>query len=184
MKDNFMNKNNRETFKVEWNDPKNAGLDLDQGIDYDERLAPHFTLREMCYSQTCVRLGIINRMNQPEVIIARLRTLCQKVLEPLRQACGKVVVVSGYRSDCVNYVVGGVTNSQHRLGEAADLYTPTKERAREYFDFIRNNLEFDQLLLERNTKTGHFWVHVSYTERRPNRQMVKSLTSNLPLGTK
>jgi hypothetical protein len=42
MKDNFMNKNNRETFKVEWNDPKNAGLDLDQGIDYDERLAPHF----------------------------------------------------------------------------------------------------------------------------------------------
>ena len=38
MKNNFMNKNNRETFKVEWNDPKNAGLDLDQGIDYDERL--------------------------------------------------------------------------------------------------------------------------------------------------
>lgn len=172
MKSEKMGKQAREAFKLVWDDPKNAGLDTDKGIDYDERLAPHFTLREMCYSQTCANLGIINRIDEPEVIIERLRLLCQNVLEPLREACGKVIVVSGYRSECVNYVVGGVSKSQHLQGEAADLFTPTEERAREYFNYIKDHLVFDQLILERNTRRGTFWVHVSYTERKPNRNMV------------
>jgi hypothetical protein len=97
------------------------------------------------------------------------------VLEPLRREVGPVTVISGYRSECLNYVVGGVPGSQHCKGEAAGLLTPTKEVARRYFDFIRKNLEFDQLLLERKAKTGHFWVHVSYTERRKNRMMVREM---------
>lgn len=144
-------------------------------MDLNEFLTDHFTLRELLYSETCVRLGMINRVVNPELIVSRLRTLCQKVLEPLRREVGPVTVVSGYRSPCLNYVVGGVTNSQHCKGEAADLYTPNKAVARRYFDFIRNNLDFDQLLLERSKKTGHFWVHVSYTNRRPNRKMVREM---------
>ncbi len=144
-------------------------------MDENEFLTNHFTLREMLYSYTCTRLGMVNRVEDPELIVGRLRTLCQRVLEPLRREVGPVTVISGYRSECLNYVVGGVPGSQHCKGEAADLLTPTKEVARRYFDFIRKNLEFDQLLLERKAKTGHFWVHVSYTERRKNRMMVREM---------
>ena len=147
----------------------------DYVMDENEFLTDHFTLREMLYSYTCTRLGMVNRVEEPELIVGRLRTLCQRVLEPLRKQFGPVTVISGYRSECLNFVVRGVTNSQHCKGEAADLLTPTKKLARQYFDFIRKNLEFDQLLLEQSKKTGHFWVHVSYTERRPNRMMVREM---------
>ncbi len=149
--------------------------DHTKNYDENEFLTPHFTVREMMFSHTCMRLGMINRLDEPEVIIPRLRTLCQQVLEPLRKQFGPITVLSGFRSDCLNYVVGGVENSQHCLGEAADLYTPTKEVARSYFDYIRDNLVFDQLLLEHRKKTGSFWIHVSYTERRKNRMMVREM---------
>ena len=138
----------------------------------DERLTEHFTLREMLYSQTCERIGMVNRLDDYQTIIPRLRTLCQKVLEPLRQQFGPIRIISGYRSECLNYVVGGVTFSQHIQGEAADIYTPTEAIALKYYNFIKDHLEFDQLLLERS-KSGCVWVHVSYTERRKNRQMTQ-----------
>jgi hypothetical protein len=138
-------------------------------IEKTQFLTPHFTLGEMTCSVTCDRLGMVNYMPEPEVIIPRLTSLCEHVLEPLRQAFGPIIINSGYRSECLNYVVGGVDGSQHCLGEAADIRTPTMAIARSYYDFIRRNLTFDQLLLERHKKSGLFWVHVSYTERRPNR---------------
>jgi uncharacterized protein YcbK (DUF882 family) len=139
----------------------------------DERLTEHFTLREMLYSYTCEKLGMVNRVDEPEIIIPRLRTLCERVLEPLRRKFGPIRINSGYRSECLNYVVGGVTYSQHILGEAADINTPNLKTAKRYMDFIEKNLEFDQLLLEQQQRTGHVWVHVSYTERKPNRKMVR-----------
>lgn len=144
-------------------------------FNIDERLTEHFTLREMLYSYTCERLGMINRVDEPEVVIPRLRTLCQRVLEPLRRQFGPIRINSGYRSECLNYVVGGVPHSQHLLGEAADIFTPDEATARRYIDFIRHHLDFDQLLLERQKRTGYVWVHVSYTERMKNRRMVDEL---------
>jgi len=139
-------------------------------LDLNEFLTPHFTVREMLHSATCDRIGMINRLDEPELIVGRLRTLCEKVLEPLRQQFGPITIISGYRSDCLNYVVGGVPNSQHCEGEAADIMTKTEKTARQYFNWIRDNLEFDQLIIERSKKTGNFWLHVSYTNRRANRQ--------------
>jgi hypothetical protein len=144
--------------------------------DENMQLTEHFSLREMLFSATCQRLGMINRLDEPEVIIPRLQTLCERVLEPLRQAVGRPIRInSAYRSDCLNYVVGGVANSQHILGEAADINTPTKEICNLYYNFIKDHLEFDQLILEEHKKTNIFWLHVSYTERRPNRKQVIDL---------
>ena len=168
---------NLKMMEKNFNETKETYAKCDNGEDYpnfdvNEVLTEHFTLREMMFSQTCLRIGMINRLNEPKVIIPRLRALCENVLEPLRRRFGPVIINSGYRSECLNYVVGGVTNSQHCKGEAADLFTPDKEILYDYFDFIRYTLDFDQLIVERSKKTGQYWLHVSYTTRRKNRKMV------------
>lgn len=144
-------------------------------LNMQEHLTDHFTVWEMLHSNTCDRIGMLNRLDEPEVIIPRLRTLCQQVLEPLRQQYGKIIVISGYRSDCLNYVVGGVPNSQHCLGEAADIYVSDYDELKQYAAFIQQNLTFDQLIMERNKKTGNYWLHVSYTKRHENRRQVLKL---------
>ncbi len=80
-------------------------------------LTAHFSLREMCASGTAIRLGIKNEPS--EEVINRLQQLCEHVLEPLRQRFGVIRITSGYRCERLNKAVGGVKNSQHRLGEAA-----------------------------------------------------------------
>jgi len=139
-------------------------------IDPDERLSEHFRLRELLYSYYAQQRGIVNLPRRPEIIPA-LRLLCREVLEPLRQALGRPVLISsGYRTPCVNFCVGGAKNSQHVRGEAADLHCRTEEQARTYYNYIRAHLPFDQLLLEHNGRSGAWWVHVSYTQRRANRK--------------
>ena len=89
----------------------------------DERLSEHFRLEEMCYSRAGVEKGIGNIPGQ-EVLTA-LKYLVTGLLEPLRKLYGKPVgVTSGYRSEEVNRLVGGVPGSQHTKGEAADCYVP------------------------------------------------------------
>ena len=154
---------------------ENQILLTQEGIDVEQRLSPHFTLREMVMSSTCLRNNAINYMDNPPVIIARLKTLCEQVLEPLRLRFGPVVISSGYRSQFLNYAVGGAKDSQHRKGEAADLYTPSREILSDYFEFIRHELDFDQLIVEENRKSHVFWLHVSYTTRRPNRRQMLNI---------
>lgn len=145
-------------------------------IFVDEPLSEHFKLREMLYSSYAQERGIINLPRNHEVIPA-LRCLCQKVLEPLRQAMGKPVLISsGYRTECLNYCVGGSRNSQHLLGEAADIYCRTETQARTYYKYIVDHLDYDQVLLEHRRSSGAWWVHVSYTTRRANRRMARMLT--------
>ena len=144
-------------------------------INPDEQLSEHFRLRELLYSHYAEQRGIINLPRTPEIIPA-LRKLCREVLEPLRQAMGKPVLISsGYRTPCVNYCVGGVKNSQHVRGEAADLHCRTEQQARAYYNYIRVHLNYDQLLLEHSRKRGSWWVHVSYTTRRENRREAREM---------
>jgi hypothetical protein len=143
----------------------------------DEHLTEHFTLREMLHSTVVDETpGMVNYMDQPELIVSNLRQLCQQVLEPLRQAVNQPVVVSsGSRSEYLNFAVGGSKKSQHRLGEAADLLGPTERCARMYYNYIRAHLPYDQLLLEHRKRTGMWWVHVSYTTRRPLRRDAREM---------
>ena len=123
-------------------------------------LTAHFSLREMCASGTAIRLGIENVPD--EAVIKRLQQLCEHVLEPLRQRFGVIRITSGYRCERLNRAVGGVKNSQHLRGEAADIHVSDIEVGRKMFRFIKENLEFDQLLFEHIRENGVCWLHVSY----------------------
>lgn len=136
-------------------------------FDYDEHLAEHFTLGEMLRSGKAVRLKIDNTPGEAEV--RALRALCQHVLEPLRQRFGRIIITSGYRSERLNEAVGGVANSQHLRGEAADIHCSSMQQARRYYDYIAQHLDFDQLLLEKRLKNGCCWIHVSYVGERNRR---------------
>jgi len=125
-------------------------------------LSPHFTLREFVKSQTAVRLGIANVPDDTE--IKNMIALCEEVLEPTRAHFGKPVNVnSGFRCPELNRAIGGSSTSQHMSGEAADVEIFGVDNL-EIAVWIRDHLEFDQLILE-FYETGvpsSGWVHVSY----------------------
>lgn len=106
-------------------------------------------------------------------IIGAITALIENVLDPARKALGKPIIInSGYRSLEHNKKIGGAVNSQHCKGEAADieLGAQSKQENKLLFDYIKNNLEFDQLIDEKNLS----WVHVSY-RKGANRKQILSL---------
>ena len=130
------------------------------------KLSEHFSLGEFVRSSTAQRMGIDNKPDAEA--IENLRNLCTKVLEPLREHLGQpVVITSGFRSKRLNETVGGVKNSQHLRGEAADLMVEGEKQARDWIRWMMDFLEFDQLILEKKGKK--VWVHVSL---KRNRQQV------------
>ena len=134
-------------------------------------LSKHFSLEELCQSETADRLGIDNTPKDKEVV-DNLKALCKEVLQPLRNFARRAVVVnSGYRCPEVNKAVGGVALSQHLTGEAADLRLKSIEEGREWVAWIKANRNFDQLIIERNKK-GAVWLHVSYKRKGRNRRQV------------
>lgn len=122
----------------------------------------HFTIEEMYASDTAKRLGIDNKPSVQQMI--NLIYLCAYVLEPLRVAMKEPIKIgSGFRCQKLNKAVGGVYNSQHMKGQAADLCIDGDiQKGRKWFDYIRKNLPFDQLIWEKNLETGSCWVHVSF----------------------
>ena len=134
----------------------------------DRQLTEHFNLREFVISAAAVRRGIDN--TPPADAVGRLEVLCREVLEPLRRRFGVIRITSGYRCPQVNKLVGGVPTSQHVRGEAADISLGSLEVGRKMYDYIRDNLDFDQLIFERKRKTGARWLHVSYRSDGGNRR--------------
>ena len=125
-------------------------------------LTANFTLEELVKSETALRKGMPNEPT-PEVT-ANLKTLAEKVLQPVRDHYGKGVKVnSGYRSPDVNAAVGGSRTSDHCKGQAADIEIPGVPNA-ELAEWIAKNLKFTQIILEFYTKgvPDSGWVHVSY----------------------
>jgi hypothetical protein len=121
----------------------------------------HFTIEELYASDTAKRLGINNKPSVQQMI--NLVYLAAYVLEPLRVAMNEPIKIgSGFRCQQVNKAVGGVYNSQHLKGQAADLCIDGDlKKGRKWFNYIRDNLPFDQLIWEHNAK-GNYWVHVSF----------------------
>ena len=127
------------------------------------KITKNFTLTELTTTST----GISNSPNRKQVVA--LIRLCGKVLQPARDMYGAAIHVnSGYRSNAVNKAVGGVRNSQHQLGEAADITVQSRQGNKKLFELIRENLSFDQLINERDFS----WIHVSYKSEEENRKQV------------
>ena len=178
------------------------------------KLTAHFNLAEFERSATATTLGIDNTV--PSQFVPRLQQLCKECLEPLRAHIGQPLIISsGYRCPVLNLKVGGVSSSQHTMGEAADIYIPKTTYtewsdnkahtdmtiAREWFDWLEKNVNFDQLILEcsskpsgepsslelsrgaaelRRSQTANgkdYWIHISCKKNmKKNRHQVLHLT--------
>ena len=138
-----------------------------------EWLSEHFKLAEFERSDVARQLQIDNRV--PAELIPSLRTLCREVLEPLRQHVGKPIRInSGYRCPALNgsEQVQGQANSQHLKGEAADIHLDSVAEGRDWFKWLMDNTNVDQLIWER--KGSICWIHVSCKPRpEENRHHVK-----------
>ena len=136
------------------------------------RISKNFTLEELTASATANAKSIRNEPGQTDIV--NLCGLVHNVLQPLRNWWGKEVKIgSAYRSLALNRAVGGVSNSQHMKGEAADLCIDGDiQKGKSWFQYIKQHCEFDQLIWEKNPKTGAYWVHVSYRCDGKNRKQV------------
>ena len=134
-----------------------------------EKLSKNFTYAEAVSSATAKRSMILNIPNEEEV--KNMVLLCENVLEPLREGIGNqpISIKSFFRTNLLNSLVGGANHSQHLEGKAADI-TTTKGNV-VLFNYIKDNLEFDQLIWEFGDNNNPDWVHVSYNECK-NRKMI------------
>jgi hypothetical protein len=133
-------------------------------------LSANFSLKELTKSDTATRLGIDNTPD--EEALDNLKTLCDKVLQPVRDHFGKSVTVnSGYRSPESNAAVGGSKTSDHCKGMAADIEIAGVANA-ELAQWIMDNLDYTQLILEFYTQgiPDSGWVHVSYDPKNLKKQ--------------
>ena len=127
----------------------------------------NFSLAEMTASDTARRMGISN--NPPAEAVAHIGELCGTILQPLRDAWGKpIVVTSGYRCERLNKAVGGAATSAHCFGWAADLQPQDMRDFGKFANFVKSflltkGIRFDQLIEERSGSTR--WLHIGIRNR-------------------
>ena len=140
-------------------------------------LTRNFSLQELTKSDTAIRLGIDNQPNADQ--IDKLKMLCERVLQPVRDHFGRVKVTSGFRSSELCVAIGSSANSQHAKAEAADFEVLGVDNA-EVADWIKINCETDQLILEFYTpgEPNSGWIHASYVEFNPRAQYMRAYKEN------
>ena len=143
------------------------------------KLTENFSLNELTKSQTAERKGIDNTPSAEHQ--DNLKSLCEMILQPIRDHFGQVVSVSsGYRSPELCVAIGSSTQSQHAKGEASDFEIfgiSNKELA----DYIDQNLDYDQLILEYwkgEDEPNSGWVHCSYTNGSNRKQYLRAYKEN------
>ena len=133
-------------------------------------LSKHVTLKEFTRSDASIKHGIANDMDSTQLKAAI--AVCENIFEPLRAHVGRPIKVnSGFRSFAVNRRIGGSKTSQHMKGEALDLNIQDAAT----FEWMRKNLDFDQLIYEFGNDAGPQWVHVSYRiDKRHRKQVLRA----------
>lgn len=145
-------------------------------------LSEHLSLKEVITSDTAKRLGISNQPT-PEHL-NNLKLVAEKIFEPIRNHFDKPIKVSsGYRSKELNSAIPGSSlTSQHCSGEALDLDQDdmsTGVTNKMVFEYIKNNLNFDQLIWEFGSDSNPDWVHVSYESTgKQRKQILKAVRNN------
>ena len=142
------------------------------------KLSENFSLVELTKSQTAERKGIDNTPSTEHQ--ENLKSLCTSILQPVRDHFSRVVSVSsGYRSEELCVAIGSKTTSQHAKGEAADFEIfgiSNKELA----DYINENLDYDQLILEYWNKSdpNSGWIHCSFNSQGNRKQYLRAYKEN------
>ena len=139
------------------------------------KLSANFQLSELVKSQTAERKGLSN--NPSPTHIDNLKALCVNVLQPIRSHFNSPVIISsGYRSAELCIEIGSSIHSQHTEGKAADLEVVGIDN-KELATWIKDNLEFDQLILEfyRDGEPDSGWIHVSWNGSENRNQTLRAL---------
>ena len=134
------------------------------------KISKHITYKEAIRSVTALRLGIENTPNDYE--LQNMELIAEKVFEPLRKAVnGPIKINSFFRCEELNKAIGGSSRSQHCQGRAIDIDDVYGYVSNSYmYYYIKDNLDFDQLIWEFGTDTEPDWVHVSYVDSDSNRK--------------
>ena len=145
------------------------------------KLSEHLDLSEITRSDTAKRKGISNQPT-PEHL-ENFKKLAENIFEPIRNHFKEPIFISsGYRSKELNTAVGGSLTSQHCSGEAIDIDMDGRSNTatnKAVFDYIKNNLNFDQLIWEFGTDSNPDWVHVSYeSPGNQRKQVLKAVRVN------
>lgn len=137
-------------------------------------ITKNLTLEELIHSDTAKAKGIDNSPTNEH--LKYLIEIANNIFQPLRDGIGKPIrISSGYRSEKLNKAVGGSKTSQHNKGQALDLVATTGFTNKDIFNYIKNNLEFDQLIYEFGTDANPDWVHVSYNKGKNRKQILKAI---------
>lgn len=136
------------------------------------KLSENLSLSEMLRSESAKRLNIENKATSEH--IENMKLLAVNVFQPIRNHFKRPIhISSGYRSNALNNAVGGSKTSQHSKGEAMDIdMDHTEITNNQVFQFIRENLEFDQLIWEFGTGLNPAWVHVSFSRKKNRKQIL------------
>ena len=144
-----------------------------------DRISEHVSLKEGIKSRTATRLNIDNVPRDLDLI--NMKTIAEKVFEPLRDFVGGPISINSfYRSPKLNSAIGGSTSSQHCIGCAIDIDdTYGYKTNAEMFEYIKCNLDYDQMIWEFGDDNNPDWVHVSYiTEDANRRRCLKAYKEN------
>jgi hypothetical protein len=145
------------------------------------QISKHISFEEATHSDTADKLGIVNN-NPNQSVIDNMKLLAEKVFEPMREHFKQPIHISSmYRGLVLNNAIKGSITSQHCSGQAMDIDMGDngKPSNAEIFNYIKNNLKFDQLIWEFGTDKNPSWVHVSYSATKNRGQILKAKKNNL-----
>ena len=132
-------------------------------------ISKHVSYKEGVYSITATRRGINNDPDDEQ--LNSMELIAKKVFEPLREYVGGPIKINSFfRSVKLNKAIGGSSKSQHCKGQAIDIDDTFGVVANsDMYNYIKNNLDFDQLIWEFGDDENPNWVHVSYVSKEDNR---------------
>jgi hypothetical protein len=143
------------------------------------QLSKNLSLAEMTISNESKRRGITNAPTEDH--LANMKKLAESVFQPIREHFKSPIrISSGYRSLALNKAIKGAATSQHCSGEAMDIdMDGTRITNAQIFNYIKDNLVFDQLIWEFGTDKNPDWVHVSYESTgKQRKQILKAIRKN------
>jgi len=145
-------------------------------MDTSMQLSQHLTLKEAIKSDTAVRLGISNLPNNEQ--LENLKTVATEVFQKVRDYFGvPIKISSGFRSEALNKAIKGSKTSDHMKGSALDIdvdgFTYIDNKA--IFNYVKDNLEFKQLIWEFGDDNNPDWVHISYVKGQNKKEILRAV---------
>ena len=142
------------------------------------RISKHISYKEAVHSNTAKRRGIENKPNDDQLY--NMAKVAHNIFEPLRLYVGGAIKINSFfRSEELNKAIGGSSKSQHCQGCAIDIDDIYGHKSNyQMFEYIREDLDFDQLIYEFGDADNPDWVHVSYVSSKENRNRVLRAVKN------